>query len=159
MHKEVVLNFWTRVNKGNFCWLWNGTKDTDGYGRIRHKGVTTGAHRVSWEIHNGPIPFGLLVLHRCDIRSCVNPKHLFVGNQKQNVLDMFSKGRQADNSGEANPKAKLTWGQVRKIRGMVSHKFHNVVNTHEKIARMFGVKKSTIAQIAYGRTWKESPRV
>jgi hypothetical protein len=74
------------------CWLWVGTT-TRGYGRIRAFGSTQRAHRVSWLIHRGPIPSGIGVCHRCDTPSCVNPDHLFLGDQRDNLRDMVRKGR------------------------------------------------------------------
>ena len=75
----------------NGCWLWQGSKDADGYGRAFH--AKRLAHRVSYEEFIGPIPEGLSALHRCDVRCCVNPEHLFLGTQQDNMKDMYIKGR------------------------------------------------------------------
>jgi hypothetical protein len=74
-------------------WIWMGSTDKKGYGRISHKGINNYAHRLSWEIHNGPIPDDLCVLHRCDIPPCVRPDHLFLGTRKDNIIDAMQKGR------------------------------------------------------------------
>lgn len=74
------------------CWIWTAATH-QGYGEICYKGKKETAHRVSWELHNGPIPHGLWVLHRCDTRECVNPKHLFLGTQLDNIADCVKKGR------------------------------------------------------------------
>ena len=85
--------FFQKVNKTGFCWEWLAGKDKDGYGKIKIRGKTLQAHRVSWGIHNGPIPEGIGVLHRCDNPSCVNPLHLFLGTTLDNMRDRDAKGR------------------------------------------------------------------
>lgn len=75
------------------CWIWIGPCFNEGYGWFFVNGKPIGAHRVSWELHNGPIPDGMYVLHTCDVRPCVNPDHLFIGTQKDNIHDAIKKGR------------------------------------------------------------------
>jgi hypothetical protein len=79
------------------CWLWEGATNGTGHGRIgwRRGGVSYFAyvHRLAWEQANGPVPDGISVLHRCDVRACCNPEHLFLGTQQDNVRDMHAKGR------------------------------------------------------------------
>ena len=76
------------------CWLWTGGMQNMGYGVITNgRGSKKLAHRFSWELHNGPIPEGLHVLHRCDTPLCVNPHHLFTGTAKDNIDDAVAKGR------------------------------------------------------------------
>lgn len=98
------------------CWLWTGSWNSDGYGNIWNPPKTDKAHRVSYEIHVGPIPLGMLVLHRCDTPACVNPAHLFLGTDMDNSLDKRCKGRAPSHHGTDNPNAKLTPDQVRAIR-------------------------------------------
>lgn len=88
--------FWSKVAvKGpEDCWEWTAARYASGYGCIRIDGKNKKAHRISYEIHKGPIPDGLLVMHSCDRRHCVNPSHLSVGTQKQNIKDMFLRGRE-----------------------------------------------------------------
>lgn len=87
--------FWSKTtpepNSG--CWLWTASLGSTGYGQISIDGRHRKAHRVSWELHNGEIPDGMCVLHRCDVPSCVNPEHLWLGDQPANLKDMWAKGR------------------------------------------------------------------
>lgn len=75
------------------CWLWLLSVDGKGHGKMSGSHRTRSAHRVSWRLHRGPIPAGICVCHKCDVRSCVNPDHLFLGTHQDNVLDMIAKGR------------------------------------------------------------------
>lgn len=85
--------FWARVHKGERCWIWTGAKHIRGYGASAVIMGDTRAHRISWLLTRGPIPRGLGVLHKCDTPLCVNPDHLYLGDQKQNVADAVSRGR------------------------------------------------------------------
>jgi hypothetical protein len=88
--------FWLKVQKTETCWLWIGAHHPQGYGNITvSKGKTKPAHILSWEIHFGPIPEGMKVLHSCDNPPCVKPDHLFLGTQTQNIADMDAKGRRS----------------------------------------------------------------
>jgi hypothetical protein len=92
-----AVRFWAKVTKGGDCWIWNGTKDGKGYGRLHLSGPagrrTVKAHRLAYELHKGPIPSGLEILHACDNPSCVNPAHLSVGTRADNMQDAAAKGR------------------------------------------------------------------
>lgn len=95
--RNTVADFWRHVVKGDGCWLWSGPKNpTYGYGSfsgvVGEQHLTT-AHRYSFAVANGPIPDGLQVLHRCDVTACVRPDHLFLGTQRDNMLDAIAKGR------------------------------------------------------------------
>ena len=87
--------FWENVAVGdpNDCWEWEASSGYNGYGQYRHNGKMTGAHRVAWNLTHGTIPDGLQVLHHCDNPSCVNPAHLWLGTQRDNIHDMIRKGR------------------------------------------------------------------
>lgn len=88
--------FWSKVNKTDTCWLWTARTNNWGYGAICAGGMNNGwlrAHRVAWELTNGPIPKGAYVLHKCDVPACVNPDHLWLGSLKDNTQDMMRKGR------------------------------------------------------------------
>lgn len=113
-HKNI------RVSE-NGCHEWIGYADTNGYGRMSAFGRKSGqlAHRVSWELTNGPIPSDMDVLHRCDNPPCCNPEHLWLGTAEDNVRDMIQKGRRVPiptRRGENINTAKLTPDDVRRIR-------------------------------------------
>jgi hypothetical protein len=98
MKKELTIQhierFWSHVLKTPSCWLWKGCKPTE-YGYIKLPWMpTNAAHRISYIIANGAIPEGKVVCHKCDVPSCVNPAHLFLGTQSDNVQDMLQKNRQ-----------------------------------------------------------------
>jgi hypothetical protein len=93
MNCSMMERFMRHVKRTPECWEWQGATGGTGYGEFCVKGALMAAHRVSWELHNGVIPEGSLVLHKCDNRRCVNPVHLFLGSQSDNMLDASRKGR------------------------------------------------------------------
>ncbi len=127
------------------CWLWLRGLDTTGYGVLKVVGRDEKAHRASWEMHNGPIPQGSKVLHRCDVRCCVNPEHLFLGSQADNIRDMMAKGRGPDSKGERNANSKITAAQAYAIR--------NSTLTLRELAAIYPIKKSMLSNIKLGKNW------
>lgn len=93
MNNDVARRFWDKVDKSGDCWLWTAGITAGKYGIISISGKRHYAHRVSWELVNGPVPEGLFVLHKCDVRRCVRPDHLFIGTHDDNMADMMAKGR------------------------------------------------------------------
>ena len=146
--KPLKERFWEKVDvRGpDECWKWTGSK-ARGYGQISVGGKLVLASHVCWEVHNNsPIPEGQCVLHTCDNRACVNPRHLFLGTKADNNQDMKRKGRQA--RGEANGRAKLTEQDVCEIQVMLGKKIPQWV-----IAKKYGVDQTTISCINTGKSW------
>lgn len=130
------------------CWEWIAGKYSNGYGSFYLDTIIkiTTAHRASWIIHNGAIPDGLNVLHKCDNPPCVNPEHLFLGTLDDNNKDMATKRRST--IGEKNPAAKLKNDDVREIR-LLSKQMTQVA-----IAERYGVSLNTITSIIVRRRWQ-----
>jgi hypothetical protein len=143
--------FWSKVDKNSEfcgCWDWIGRRSKKGYGEIdliQYSHPYT--HRVSWCLHFGDIPDGMCVLHECDNPSCVNPDHLFLGTNQDNVDDKCRKGRHK--VGMDTRSSKLTNEEVLEIR-----KLHNDHIRISDISRMYGRSYNTIRRITIGVTWK-----
>lgn len=139
------------------CWLWNGTKktcrrNTHKYGWVTFQGKQMSAHRASWILFNGEIERGFVVCHKCDVPECINPEHLFIGTQKDNVKDMIAKGRKwigiAIRKIDGKPnRAKLTESDVVEI-----HALRNLGMSQSKIAQKIGVSQGCISQLLRGVT-------
>jgi hypothetical protein len=130
------------------CWLWHGLVRPDGYGDAHFEKKRQRAHRVAWKLFRGEIGPGLVVCHKCDVRACVNPEHLFLGTIADNVEDMNEKGRCP--RGENHGSAKLTADQVIRIKAMLAEDRLYII----EIALEFGVSPTAIHAIKSGRTWR-----
>lgn len=142
-----------RVNPVSGCWKWIASYAPGGYGQFCFDGSMRRAHRVSWIIHNGPIPEGMLVCHRCDNPSCVNPEHLFLGTHKDNMRDMIAKGR--DNlvispKGEDQHLSKLTEDKVLSMRKLRKETGMPYI----KIGELFGISESASHAAITKVTWR-----
>jgi hypothetical protein len=132
------------------CIEWTGCRNNFNYGKISNEeGKTVYAHRLVYELKYGPIPKGMVVLHRCDNPPCCNEDHLFLGTKADNSSDMKSKGRQWRPTGEKNKKARLTEADVIEIRRRLA----TGKETIKEISRSFGVALPTIDSIKAGRNW------
>ncbi len=165
--------FWSFVDKTpEGCWLWKAGKTNKGYGafwRIEHPRGQVYAHRFSWMISFGEIPKGKFVCHKCDVRNCVRPDHLFVGTPPENVADALNKGRMPQNvsgqpenfirlwktkwknrRGEGHETHKLTNAQVLEIRS----KYKKGVYGYKRLAAEYGVSAMVIKRIVVRFTWR-----
>ncbi|KKK48266.1 hypothetical protein LCGC14_3146880, partial [marine sediment metagenome] len=157
--------FWEQVEKSSGCWIWKRGCFANGYGQCVYQGKHWKAHRLAWVLSFGIIPDGGLVLHSCDNKRCVNPNHLFVGSQKDNIQDALMKGRMATggrngaytkpesrvrNLGEGNGSAKLSWVQIHMIR----KQYASGGVSQEVLGKEFGVSQTTVGEIIRRENWK-----
>lgn len=149
-YQSLEEAFWANVKVGasDECWEWQSKSIAAGYGLIWACGEHITAHRFSYEIHNGPIPDGLDVLHGCDNKLCANPRHLRVGTARDNIRDAIDRGRVWDESG-AHVGAKLSAADIPIIRQLASEGWE-----YRAIAERFNVDPANIGQIVRGQTWK-----
>jgi hypothetical protein len=149
----MAVRFWRFVEKKSLdeCWEWIGPKRPNGYGQISRETRAEGSmasHRFSWELANGKsIPDGMVVMHKCDNPSCVNPNHLSIGTYRDNMIDMMQKGRKKTVSikGEENARSIINEEVVREIRSSSL--------SHAELGRKFGVSPNCIRGVRIGRTW------
>lgn len=148
----LVKKFWRKVNVSgeNDCWMWTGMT-YKGYGKLfRALNYPKAAHRFSMSLHIGrPVKPEEYVLHHCDNPGCVNPKHLFIGTQKDNMQDCVKKGRKKPNGlhGDTHPRSRLSKELSVKIKEI--YEYHTV----PELARMFNVSTSTIKRVLHGWHW------
>ena len=137
------------IKNDDYCWGWSGLISNKGYSSINIRGAKTGAHRASWMIHNGHIPDGIFVCHRCNNRSCTNPNHLFLGTHQDNMDDMIKKGRTKILRGEDCPWTNLDNKTVSRIKADLKK---NIPNKY--IIKIYGISKGVLDKIKSGKSWR-----
>ena len=126
------------IDSSTLCWLWKGSLNS-GYGRIRYNKKLIYVHIISWEHFYGEVPKGLCVLHKCDVRNCINPDHLFLGTHEDNNIDCMKKGRGV---------TKLKPEDILEIRALIA-----IGNKDKIIGELFNVRRQTIGDIRLGKRW------
>lgn len=145
--KSIEERFWSKVNKTDSCWLWTASTSR-GYGKFFNGDKIINAHRYSFILHRGIIPAGLYICHTCDNRICVNPDHLFLGTNQDNMNDMKFKNRQT--KGISINTCKLTKQQVIEIR----NKYTLTLYTAQRLASEYNVSYQNIYSIIHNKSWK-----
>lgn len=159
MSKPIENRFWEKVRKTENCWLWEGAQAGSGYGTFcGADGKMTSAHRIAYWLVNGDIPPGYVICHKCDVKLCVNPDHLWCGTQQQNVDDMIQKGRfargkqlnHAPQNGSLNNNAKTNEDNVVLVRKLLDQGM-----SQAEVARRTGIKRGNVWCIKHRKSWKE----
>lgn len=146
--QPIAARFWSKVRKTRTCWWWLAGTTARGYGKFWIDGRTVHAHRVAWELVNGPMDPGLVARHKCDNPLCVRPDHVVPGTNLDNTRDMVERGRMP--LGEAHKSAKLTAAQVIEIRARRA-RGEKVVT----LAAEYGMSQSRISAIGKGKGWRQ----
>jgi len=142
----IRLEAYSMPEPNSGCYLWTGAVDSGGYGQLRVGDTSRGAHRLSWENAFGEVPSGLFVCHKCDVRSCVNPGHLFLGTAGDNNKDRQEKGRTVLVRGEAHGLSRMSEEQARIAK--------YTTERASVLAARFGVSNFNIYNIRNGRSWR-----
>lgn len=158
MDEKTIARFWSKVDKRGPavraelgpCWLWTASRDTHGYGNFTVQGKTRLAHKLSFELARRVPTRRRWVLHRCDVKTCVNPEHLYIGDGKANVRDARDRGRlKPPPSGVNHNRARLNPDKVREVKRMAAAGIPKA-----QIARTFGVWPRAVWMILEGKSWK-----
>jgi hypothetical protein len=157
--KRKRFEEWVMPLTESGCWIWMGVRSPKGYGsvyikginkpshRLRRPRVETLAHRVAWRLYKGEIPDGLYVLHKCDVKCCTNPEHLFLGTHTDNMRDATNKGR---------------WGACRGrvLREVDAQNIRAIYEycpkaTQKRLAKIYNVSAAYISALVNRRAWRK----
>lgn len=131
------------------CWVWNKSKDKKGYGKTNYKNKIMLCHRLSWLLFNKSLNNNMYVCHKCDNPSCINPDHLFLGTNRDNILDAYHKNRLKLKFGENNKSSKLNYKKIIEIRDLYKKGY-----TLVSLSNIYHVSSQTIGSIVKRKTWK-----
>lgn len=145
---RTMARFLSKVKKTDTCWVWVACRDKHGYGRFGLGGRVIRAYRASWILHNGPIPEGAHVLHKCDNPPCVRPDHLYLGTHKDNMRDMRVRKRASGPKGTNNYNCRLTPKAAIDI-----YQRYVAGEQMKTLADEYGVTPPAVHSICWGRTW------
>jgi len=145
MTSSALERFWAKVQKTSSCWIWTGSTDGGGYGKLSFRGRTQKASRVAWQLFRGPLRPTEWILHKCDNRLCVNPRHLFKGNRARNVQDAVQKNRLGSQ--------KLTVEKVLQLRKLAKNPTYDSLT----LSHLFKVSRAQINNIVARRSWRHVP--
>jgi hypothetical protein len=143
--KKQLKNFNDKIDKGYRCWIWTAYKTEKGYGQFNLNGESILSHRISYKIHNGS-PKGNMVLHKCDNPNCVNPNHLYLGDNSKNIKDAHESGLITE-TGEQNNRSKITESEAKEIIKMKGKEYA------KDLAKKYPVSKNQIYKIWSGERW------
>ena len=153
MKEKDLKRFWEKVDKTDTCWNWTAAKSSKGYGRFKLDGKLQSPHVLSFKLTTGLNTAGKQVCHHCDNPSCVNPDHLFLGTNADNMKDCYNKGRSSfvvGNKGSAQHNSKLTEEQVLEIRRLYATGNYS----HRALAKIYNVNHRLIGNIVKRLCWK-----
>jgi hypothetical protein len=148
MDAVFVERFWSKVTKTDACWEWAGTRMAFGHGVVWFQGKNRKAHRMAWEITNGPIPDGAWVLHGCDNPCCVNPAHLSLGDAQANTDDRVNRGRSVNLRGARHPNATMDEEAAREVWRLRERGW-----PESAIAARLGMGRPKVSSILSRHTW------
>lgn len=155
---SLQKRFWPKVEITATCWLWKASITAVGYGQISVNRKPKNVHRLIWELYFGEIPKDKIVCHRCDIRNCCNPQHLFLGTYQENSSDMVQKGRSI--LGRSVPESRIVHGEKHGRRKLTATQVCEIIQksnlgmSNVEIAKEYGISDAHVSGIIHGKYWK-----